>query len=390
MVKTTVIRQFDVFGNTLVHRVRSVVPTKVVITAPPPKIVYTGIKVYIRPSMLVCLPQFEGVTFERTYSQRAAQINLLNNKTKGVVSDKVQNRIKNAINWLALSAQKKRVYHKESGKWFEYKLGLFTLTLPDTAEPVTASFFKEQLLQPWLAYARKYFGMAHYVVKIEPQENNKVHVHITSDTFIHHTDLRRSWNNQLRRHGLLNDFFCKFGHDNPPTEQAVSVKSVKDMAAYLSKYLVKSEKSVSDILQMEDTAADVTCFRRDQSTYTRNVSHFKKIWGNCGRLWSCNYELSNASTKSIHSAIDTSYASLQCLFDKKIQYKQILGTNKITGTVKKLGEIFFLKAANWYNDVHGELKEVFLSIINELRSGVPPADNLFYQFSPIKYETIAI
>lgn len=385
MIKTTVIRQHDIFGNTLVHRVKSTVPTVRVEAEQKPKIIYTGLKVHIRPSMLICLPQFEGGDNSRSVSQRASQKNLLNNKTNGVVSDKVANRIKNSINWLALSAQKKRVFHKESGKWFEYRLGLFTLTLPDTAAPVTASFFKEQLLQPWLAYARKYFGMAHYVVKIEPQENNKVHVHITSDTFIHHTDLRRSWNNQLRRHGLLDDFFCKFGHDNPPTEQAVAVKSVKDMAAYLSKYLVKSENSVREILAKEDTAADVKCYRRNQTVYFRNVANFKAIWQNCGRLWSCNYELSNASKEFVIAEAQNEGEILYPLMNKFIEYKQIIGTNKITGTPKKIGDIFFLKASNWYNDIHGVLKEVFVKIISTLRSGVPPADNLFYQYSPMKY-----
>lgn len=385
MVKTEIVRQFDVFGNFLVTRHKRIVPTVKAPEVKKVKIVYTGIKVHIRPSMLVCLPQFEGVTFERSGRQRASEVNLKKNKTNGVVSDKVQNRIKNAINWLALSAQKKRVYHKASNKWFEYKLGLFTLTLPDTARPVTASFFKEQLLQPWLAYARKYFGMAHYVVKIEPQENNKVHVHITSDTFIHHTDLRRSWNNQLRRHGLLEDFYCKFGHDNPPTEQAVSVKSVKDMAAYLSKYLVKSENSVRDILAKEDTAPDVKCFRKDQTTYYRNVANFKAIWADCGRLWSCNYELSAASKEYVIAEAQNEGAVMYDLMNPKIKYKAIMGINKVTKTAKRMGEIFFLKADNWYNDVHGEIKEMFVKIINTLRSGVPPADNLFYQYSPVKY-----
>ncbi len=350
-----------------------------------PKVVYTGLKIHIRPSMLVVLPQFSGVTRDRSASQRATEVNLAQNKTQGDVSKKAQSRISNAVNWLALSAQKKRVYHKASSKWFEYKLGLFTLTLPDTSKPVTASFFKEQLLQPWLAYARKYFALQNYVWKIEPQENNKVHVHITSDTFIHHTDLRRAWNNQLRRHGLLDDFVCKFGHDNPPTEQAAAVKSVKDMAAYLAKYMVKGEAHVSQILLMEDTTPDVICIRKDTTTYKRNVANFKKIWFDSGRLWGCNYELSNASTKFCEAEAQNENEVMFSLMHDSIKVKPLLGEMQSNGFRKCFGYIYFLKARNWLNHIHGPLKERFVEIINFLRDHIPPENNLFYQYCPMKY-----
>lgn len=354
------------------------------------KVIYTGLKVHIRPSMLVVLPQFEGVTFTRSASQKATEINLKKNKTNGVVSDKVQNRIQNAINWLALSAVKKQVFHKATNKWYGYKLGLFTLTLPDTSVPVTASFFKEELLQPWLAYARKYFALNNYVWKIEPQENNKVHVHITSDVFIHHTDLRRAWNNQLRRHGLLEDFHCKFGHDNPPTEQAVSVKSVKDMAAYLAKYLVKSEASVSDILKKEDTHADVKCFRKNQSIYFRNVSNFKSIWLNCGRLWGCNYELSNASKNFVIAEAQNEMSTMHSVICNEIKEKPILGKMQSNGFFKTCGYIYFLKSRDWQRQITGEIKKVFDEIISKIRSSLLPADNLFYQYTPDKYNICAV
>lgn len=349
------------------------------------KVVYTGLKVYIRPTRLICLPQFSGGIPNRTAAQRSNEENLKNNKTNGDVSEKVKSRIGNAVNWLALAGKKKRVYHKASAKWFEYKLGLFTLTLPDTAQPVTASFFKEQLLQPWLAYARKYFALQNYVWKIEPQENNKVHVHITSDTFIHHTDLRRAWNNQLRRNGLLDDFICKFGHDNPPTEQAAAVKSVKDMAAYLAKYMVKGELQVSDILQQEDTAADIVCTRKNGEKYTRNVSHFKSIWSDCGRLWGCNYELSNASTKFCEADAQSEYTLLDTLYDAECEQKPILGKMQSNGYYKVIGNIFYVRARTWLRDIHGVLKEKFCEIIEYLRDHIPPEDNLFYQYSPVKY-----
>lgn len=361
---------------------RDTLRSSTVFTPKPEKIVYTGLKVHIRPSMLIVLPQFSGGKMVRSVAQRATEANLSKNKTNGEVSRKVQNRIGNAVNWLALSAKKKHVYHKASQKWFSYKLGLFTLTLPDTAQPVTASFFKEQLLQPWLAYARKYFALGNYVCKIEPQQNNKVHVHVTSDTFIHHSDLRRSWNNQLRRHGLLDDFFCKFGHDEPPTEQAVSVKSVKDMAAYLAKYMVKSDTAVRDILLMHPASADVKCFDKQQKIYYRNVANFQSIWSDCGRLWSCNYELSNASEYFVEAIAQHEQDTVGTLYCDAIKEKPILGKMQSNGFPKMIGSVFFLKAQNWYKHIHGSIKECFVSIIEMLQNCIPPEDNLFYQYSP--------
>lgn len=342
-VKQSNLRQIDIFGSYVIPRVTPPKPSQSIYTAVKEKIVYTGVKLYLKPNRLIVLPQFAGGTMVRSVSQRATEANLLQNKSNGKVSKKAQSKISNAINWLALAAKKKRVYHKATNKTYQFKLNLITLTLPDTTERVTESFFKEQLLQPFLSYARKYYQLKNYVWKIELQGNGKVHVHITGDVFIYHTDLRRVWNMQLNRHGLLNDFEMKFGHKAPPTEQVKCVRSVKDMAAYMAKYMAMDG---------------------DFNT------------GDVGRLWGCNYELSRASEFTLSAERYKEIDLLGSLLSSSVKLKQINGIMQSNGFHKRIGDIYFPTAIDWRDNITGPLKTKFTEIIHYLRTHLPMPEDV--------------
>lgn len=342
MVGNVVVSDYDLFGNRLDAKIRPRQTEFVPCPPPPQKAIYTGIRVHIRPSRLISLPQFSGGTMVRSVAQRAAEANLKQNKQNGKVSAKAKSKIIDAVNWLCLAAVKKRVYCKTSNKTYQFKINLLTLTLPDTSQEVSDSFFKEQLLQPFLSYMRKYYGKFNYVWKIEKQQNGKWHVHITSDTFIYHADLRRIWNNQLRRNGLLEDFKCKFGHDNPPTEQAKSVKSVKNMAAYMAKYLTKSE-----ILGEQDV----------------------------GRLWGCNYELSRANHFYCDAPAQYEHQLLPMQTMELLEHKAILGKMQANGFPRHIGDFYYVKATDWETVITGTMRHKFHEIISYLRTHIPPEED---------------
>src|SRR5881275_826384 len=70
----------------------------------PQKWIYTGLNVHISPTRIFCKPEFSGGAIVRTLAQRAAEVNLANNRHLGDLSAKAQDKIRNAVNWLALAS----------------------------------------------------------------------------------------------------------------------------------------------------------------------------------------------------------------------------------------------------------------------------------------------
>lgn len=156
-----------------------------------------------------------------------------------------QSRLKNAINWMLLFTDKKRVYSKE-GRMnkkgeiqhnFSFKLAFITLTLSDDQKH-DDKYIKEHMLQPFLYWLTRYY-QALYVWKAETQLNGNIHFHVTIDTFVPWKSVRAKWNKILEKHG-----YCKTFQDgtNDKGDAATQIKSVlseskcaKDIGGYMSK-----------------------------------------------------------------------------------------------------------------------------------------------------------
>ncbi len=151
-------------------------------------------------------------------------------------------------------------------------------------------------------------------------------MHITSDTFLDSHIIRSHWNRLLKSNGFLADFIQKFKHDNPNSTDVHAVWKVENLSAYLAKYLSKNEQS-SDQLN--------------------------------GRIWGCNYELSDK--RKCHVFVDryAAHSELRCLMSHNIKWKEVIGLNKKTGLPIRMAEIFFTKEENWKNDITGILKQAY-------------------------------
>lgn len=306
---------------------------------------YVGQNFYIRPNYIVSMPDF-ALPFEG-HSQRFRDNmkHLKANAHLGDISQKADKKLRNAINWLLACAKDKRVFHKLKNSWFTFKVNFITLTLPDTDTPVLEKDFKVNLLNPWLTYMRSYFGLKNYVWKMEFQANGKLHLHITTDTFLHYEKIRSSWNKLLAKNGYLLRFAREFGHLNPNSTDVHSVHKVKNLAGYLAKYMAKNDET------------------------RRKVK---------GRIWGCNYELSRANTTKVFIPRDELLSATRSLFTKEIEYEDIIGPSTEFAPGKKLGEIFFIKMHHWYTTIKGEIRAAFWETIAGLQnlyhsSGLFPA-----------------
>lgn len=267
----------------------------------------TGYRFGIAPNRITttqvveCFPPREKIPNQNSLD------NLSKNDHNGTLSKKALSKMANAIDWLLASATEKEVFQKSTGKTFRFKINFCTLTLPDTSFEVSDIFFKKKLVDPFLSSLRKYFGLNNYVWKLEFQKNGKLHLHFTSDTFIHHATLRRQWNNVLRRESMLVDFKKKFGHDNPNSTDVHSVYSIKNLAAYLMKYMSKQDEQLSKVK---------------------------------GRIWGCSQALSRAIATRLVVEPDQAAAYFEPLNHESVEAYDVETENPSTGKRYIVARIF--------------------------------------------------
>lgn len=158
---------------------------------------------------------------------------------KGYVTDAVKKRMKKAITLLLQSTPYEWKLNPATGKQIHHKVSFITLTTPQHENSLNGKWCHKNLLEPMLRILRNKYQMKSYIWKIELQENGQVHYHLTSDIVINHTNLRNHWNNLLNKHDMLEQFRDKYGHTNPNSTDIHSVKKVKNLEAYLVKYITK-------------------------------------------------------------------------------------------------------------------------------------------------------
>lgn len=296
---------------------------------------YIGQNLYIRPSYIVSLPEYYSESKFSSAAFQANQVNLEKNSHAGTLSRKACGALKNAINWMLCAADTKRVFHKAHNRWFNFKVAFITLTLPDTSTVITEKDFQKKLLNPWLTYMRSYHGLKNYVWKMEFQANGKLHCHITFDVFVHWRKIRTTWNKLLGANGYLADFSIKFGHADPNSTDVHSIRNIRNLGAYLAKYMSKSMGPDSG---------------------------FK------GRIWSCNYELSRANKTKMFVDRDAAHIELKPLMNSAIPWKPIGTIDKYTNEFRQFGETFYLQYTDWLHQITGPIKEAFNTAILELKN----------------------
>src|SRR3990167_3299613 len=260
----------------------------------------------------------------------------LEQQHQGMISANAKSKMMNAILWLDASAQFKWSFSKSSGKWFRWRLNFIHLTLP-TQKSLPDKFIKK-LLNTFFLYAFRKTGLRSYVWKAEPQERGEIHFHITSDCFIWKNTLQNIWNGILRKHGLLGT------HANPPTTRVHPTHNIKEMTAYLIKYMTKND------------------------THRRSIH---------GRLWGCSRNLSSA--KNIFITMNEKEA-----FNEFESMQTLPQDYKIYGwlQVKYFSPVYFESLPEC------ELLTKYRERIKSIRTGYAPTKNFFFDENgqPITFE----
>lgn len=115
-----------------------------------------------------------------------------------------------------------------------------TLTLSSTQIHCDKKINRE-LLNKFLIKAKRKWGVKNFIWKAEVQVNGNIHYHILTDRYIGHESLRLEWNNIQESLGYISRFEKKHHHRNPNSTDIHSLKKIKNVTAYIGKYMSKSE-----------------------------------------------------------------------------------------------------------------------------------------------------
>lgn len=165
--------------------------------------------------------------------------NLKRRAVDGKVSKTVRKKIITAIGWLTTFAKQKSAKSLKTGQQFTFKSNLVTLTLPST-QIHSDKEIKRSSVSEFIQYARRVWGMENYVWKAEAQANGNIHFHFVTDVYIPHNELRTVWNRYINKLGYVDR--CQ-SSKNPNSTDIHSLKNIKDVAAYMAKYMSKNDEN---------------------------------------------------------------------------------------------------------------------------------------------------
>lgn len=200
-------------------------------------------------------------------------------------------RLKKAIQLLIAISEPKQVKHFKTDKYFTFRIGFITLTLPAEQGEITDNDIKKQALEPWIRAMRDKFQMRSYVWKAERQLNGNLHFHITTDTWIPYYRIRDEWNKQMSKLGLIAKFEAKHGHSDPNSTDVHSVSKIKNLPGYLIKYMAKKAltkyltrpKPKKPNLYPNNTAQAIKVV-----SWVKRITELKPIEG---KMWDCSANL---------------------------------------------------------------------------------------------------
>jgi hypothetical protein len=178
-----------------------------------------------------------------TQLQRDIRSKNLQNSTKysGVVTEGTKKRIARTVDVFLQRSTLQTVFNPILQDVQKFKVNFITLTIPDDDPVLSPSDAYKQLLTPFLRWMKEAQNVKDYIWKYELQQRGQLHYHITTNVFILHDQIRKKWNEIVNKSGLMDKFKLNSGHSNPNSTDIHAVYKVRDIGAYLAKYLSKSE-----------------------------------------------------------------------------------------------------------------------------------------------------
>lgn len=337
---------------------------------------FIGLNVSIQPNYITTKATYNTIRTYNSVKQKANESNLKNNSHNGKLSDKATKRLRNAVNWLVVSAKYKRVWSERDRKAFWFKVNFITLTIPKQPTQEPDESLVKTMLHNFLVYSQKYFYLKNYVWKMETHKDGRLHIHITSDTFIHYKKLNIIWNSTLQRNGLLQVYKDKYM--GCTFEEYVSMQDtnyIRSENAYRRAYQAgvnsnwesPNTTDVHAVWKVSNIAAYITKYMAKDPTLSAKYK---------GRIWGCNNELSDKHKCSVFIEPDVCSEETRWLANQQIEYSKIESKPNSMGKVMHLADIYFMSENIWSGLARGKMKEAYNARRFEIRHNIfkPPPE----------------
>jgi len=326
--------------------------------------------IYIKPTYAVIMPTPNKSRGPLTDLQRENMRNLERNQHDGKLSQKSIRKLVNAVNWLVASAPKKWVFQKESGKRFSFRVNFVTLTLPTTDHDISDHHFKKIMLHAFINACRYRYDLKNFVWKVEAQANGNIHAHFTTDTYLPWRGVRDVWNRILAKNGLIDKYHDK--HKDLSFQQYVNMYGDRDnvttedlrrryQSGVDSNWRDPNSTDVHAVHKVKDIAAYLAKYMSKEEEERRKIK---------GRLWSCSYGLSQANGFSAIVEEELNSRDIEQLYNNGIEYHTIDVEDKITKEKRVIGTIFFFKLEDWKTKIRGRLSNLYHEVLFYLRNGM--------------------
>lgn len=297
----------------------------------------------IHPNRIVKRYSSNGGSWEERYFDKKEKSlsnnseNLKIKKSSFGLSYQTKSKIRDSIQLLFELSKPRTVWVSSNKPIYNFRASFVTLTLP--SKQIHSDLEIKKCLNNFLTRLRQTYKIDNYIWKAELQKNENIHFHLVLDIYIPFQAIRYYWNLAINVLGYVDRYSdkmqklslseyaevrgkrvadvliayqkgCHCKWSNPPSEQAVAVRSKKQLAVYLSKYLTKSTKKAVSAIK---GAAEKTKI---------NISELVRV-RKFGRVWARSQSISKIKIVTRWSWDDilslvSQFKGYESFFTKKI------------------------------------------------------------------------
>ena len=211
------------------------------------------------------------------------------NKHNGTMSYKGSSQINEKIDWMLLITKEKQAPHAMFQSNYTWKINMLTVSLP-ARQMHSDKVIKSEALNHFIVLLHRLFNVKNYIWRAETQANGNIHFHIITDTFIPYKSACFQWNRVIEKLGYIDEFEKRWHYRTPNSTDIHSIKKVKHLGKYLSKYMGKNSNGVVIPANHSPFVAPVGFYvTRYKCDLKKGTRFFRPVFG---RLWGCSSQLS--------------------------------------------------------------------------------------------------
>lgn len=214
----------------------------------------------------------------------------ISNKHQGTMSYKASHQINDKIDWMLLITKEKDAPQQKFQSDYKWKINMLTVSLA-SKQIHNDKTIKHELLNHYLLVLHRTFNVTNYIWRAESQGNGNIHFHIITDVFIPYKAACFQWNKVQEKLGYISRFQDKHGSKTPNSTDIKSIRKVKSLGRYLSKYMGKNSAGVIVPAIHKPFVPPVGFYVSNyKCKLKKGTRFFRPIFG---RLWGCSAQLSS-------------------------------------------------------------------------------------------------